>query len=242
MHADVQLVVRVQSFDEQIAELEDEVAALPKHIAEIEKQLDSHLRQLEADKAALAANQKERKGAEGDIETHQQKISKLRDQMLQAKTNEQYRAFQHEIEYLENAVRTAEDRILDLMSASEPLEENVAKADAALKEEQKEVDAEKKEARDKTAEDEAQLKKLRTQREGVLEELPKNVLRSYQNIRKRWKGSVAAEVIDGRCSACQIMLRPQFYQDLRRGEDILFCESCGRFVYYNPPKQVDMSA
>ncbi len=41
--------------------LEKEVAALPKHIAVIEKALDSHLRKLEADKAALTANQKDRK-------------------------------------------------------------------------------------------------------------------------------------------------------------------------------------
>ena len=143
MHPDTHLVIQLQSLDQRIAALEKEVAALPKHIAAIEKTLESHLRRLEADKAALAANQKERKKIEGDIQMNEQKISKLRDQMLGAKTNEQYRAFQHEIEYIEKEIRKAEDRILELMTESEPLDGNVKKAEAALKEEKQLVEAEK---------------------------------------------------------------------------------------------------
>ena len=101
MYPDVHLVIQLQSLDQKITALEKEVAALPKHIAVIEKALESHLRKLEADKAALTANQKDRKKLDGDIQVHQQKISKLRDQMSGAKTNEQYKAFQHEIEFIE---------------------------------------------------------------------------------------------------------------------------------------------
>ena len=108
---------------------------LPKHIAEIEKKLGAHERKLDADRAALAANQKERKKCESDIPVQEQKISKLKDQMLSAKTNEQYRAFQHEIEFCQKEIRRLEDRILELMSESEPLEKNVKAAEAALKEE-----------------------------------------------------------------------------------------------------------
>jgi len=93
MNPDTHLVNRLQTLDNRIGVLEKEIAALPKHVAQIEKALDSHLRRLDADRAALAANQKDRKKLEGDIQIQEQKISKLRDQMLQAKTNEQYRAF-----------------------------------------------------------------------------------------------------------------------------------------------------
>src|SRR5947209_2065170 len=118
MTADIEQVTRLQALDLKIAELQREVAALPKHIAQIEKTLESHLRRLDADRAALAGNQKDRKRLEDDVKVHQQKVSKLRDQMQQAKTNEQYRAFQHEIDYAEGEVRKCEDRILDLMGES----------------------------------------------------------------------------------------------------------------------------
>ena len=105
---------------------------MPVHIAEIEKKLVSHERKLEADRAALSANQKERKKCEGDIQMQEQKISKLKDQMLQAKTNDQYRAFQNEIDFCQNEIRKFEDRILELMGESEPLDKNVKAAEVAL--------------------------------------------------------------------------------------------------------------
>src|ERR1700691_1350580 len=107
MHPDTRLVSQLQAIDLRMAELEKEVAALPKHIAVLEKTLESHLRRLEADRAALSANQKDRKKLEGDIQLHEQKTSKLKDQMLGAKNNEQYRAFQHEIDFIAKEVRKA---------------------------------------------------------------------------------------------------------------------------------------
>src|ERR1700730_156786 len=171
MHPDVHLVIQLQSLDQRITTLEKEVAALPKHIAVIEKALESHIRKLEADKAALSANQKDRKKLEGDIQMHQQKISKLRDQMLGAKTNEQYKAFQHEIEFIEKEIRQAEDRILELMSQSEPLEANAKKAEAALKAEKQQVEGEKTAARERTAADQAQLDQLKEERKQIAAKL-----------------------------------------------------------------------
>ncbi len=236
MAADIEQVARLQSLDLKIAELEREVATLPKHIAQIEKALDSHIRRLEADRAALQANQKERKSLDDDIKMETQKISKLRDQMLGAKTNEQYRAFQHEITFCEQSIRKAEDRTLDLMSEAEPLDTNVKKAEAALKEEKQSVEAEKARARERTAADQSQLEQLRAERKVVVASLKPQTNRDYERIRKKWHGTVVAEITDnGRCGACQIVLRPQFFQDLRHSSELMFCESCGRFLHYNPP-------
>jgi hypothetical protein len=34
-------------------------------------------------------------------------------------------------------------------------------------------------------------------------------------------------------------MRPQFFQDLRLGDRIMFCESCGRILTYNPVIDVE---
>jgi len=235
MTGQMEQVTRLQSLDLRIGELEREIATLPKHIAEIEKALESHLRRLEADRAALAANQKERKSLEDDNKVEAQKISKLKDQMLNAKTNEQYRAFQNEIEFCEQAIRKSDDRALDLMAAAEPLDANVKKAEAALKDEKQHVEAEKARARERTAADQKQLDQLKAERKTLAAGLKPALYTAYERIRKKKRGEALAEVTDGRCSACQIMLRPQFFQDLRNTDQLMFCESCGRILYYNPP-------
>lgn len=234
MHPDASLVSHLQSLDQQAAVLDKEVAALPKHIAAIEKTLESHLKRLEADRAALAANQKDRKKLEGDIEMNGQKMSKLRDQMAGAKNNEQYKAFQHEIDFAQAEIRKAEDRILELMSFSEPLDTAVKKAEAALKQEKVAVEAEQKVTRERTAVDQAKLKELKAQRTEAAAKLKPAMLSAYERLRKKWNGVAMVEVKNGRCSICQIMLRPQYFQEVRLGKELMPCESCGRFLVYNP--------
>lgn len=234
MVQDLDLALRLQALDRKIAILENEIATLPKHIAEIEKRLDSHTRRLEADRAALTANQRDRKKLEGDIQVEEQKISKLKDQMQLAKTNEQFRAFQHEIAYAEGEIRKSEDKILDLMERSEPLEKNVKAAEAELKVQQQHVENEKKRARERTAVDETELAAVRAERKSIVEQIDPKLYVEYERIRKKTKNTPIADATDGRCDACQIALRPQFFQDLRRGDKIMFCESCGRILTYNP--------
>jgi uncharacterized protein len=239
MFQDLKLAVRLQEIDNRLGDLTREIATLPKHIGEIEKKLGSHERKLEADRAALAANQKERKQCEGEIQMQEQKISKLKDQTLQAKTNEQYRAFQHEIEFCQKEIRRFEDRILELMTESEPLDKNVKAAEAALKLEKAQVEAEKQQARERTAVDERAAKDLATERASIAASMSRSVYDRYERTRKARKGIAIAEVIDGRCSACHLALRLQFFQDLKRSSEVMVCENCQRILYYNPPVKVE---
>src|SRR6185436_8533314 len=168
MLPDIASAVRLQELDGRLTDLAKEIASLPKHITEIEKKLESHERKLDADRAALAANQKDRKKFESDIQVQEQKISKLKDQMLQAKTNDQYKAFQHEIGFCESEIRRAEDRILDLMGESESLEKNVKSAEVALKAERAQVEGEKQEARERTEADQKAEDELQTARKSIV--------------------------------------------------------------------------
>lgn len=241
MHPDVRTALSLQDIDHRITELQREIAGLPKQVAEIENQLASHIKKLEIDKAAAAANLRDRKTFEGEIQTQQQKISKLRDQMTGAKiTNEQYRAFQHEIEYCEQAIRKAEDRILDLMAEYEPLDRNVKEAELALAAEKKVVESEKAKAAARTDEDKAELAKQSQQRAEFAAKLPKPLLTTYERLRAKLKdGQAVVEVKNETCLGCRMKLRPQHFEIVKRAAEVQFCESCRRIVFYAPPERFD---
>src|SRR5580693_3676136 len=239
MLPDINRAIRLQILDDRAAELTKEIAALPKHIAEIEKKLESHQRRLEHDRAALAANQKDRKRLEGEIQVSEQKISKLKTQMMEAKTNDQYRAFQHEIDFAQQEIRRSEDRILELMTESDPLEKAVKAAEAALATEKKQVEDEKTKARERTAVDQKEINGLLLERTQILGEMTPKIASEYERIRKGRAGVAIAEVVQGRCSKCNMQLRPQFLQELKRGDTIMVCESCRRMLYWNPPQGVE---
>lgn len=240
MVADLKMVIQLQQLDGQIGKLQREVAALPKHINSIEKTLEAHVRRLEADRAAAAANQRERKTVEAGIQEQEGKISKLKDQMLQAKTNDQYAAFRNEIEYCENEIHKCEDRILECMSAAEPLDQNVKKAEVVLTQEKQHVEAEKGVARERTAENKHRLDELKKRRAEIIKTISPSLYSTYERIRKTRKGVAVTEAVEGSCNSCHMTMRPQFYQDLRRDDSVMFCESCGRIIYYTrPPAEVD---
>ena len=56
--------------------------------------------------------------------------------MMAVKTNEEYRALQHEIEHAQTAIRKVEDDILNLMMEAETSQTDIKTAEAQLKEDQ----------------------------------------------------------------------------------------------------------
>src|SRR5450432_1999809 len=232
MLPDLKLLIRLQEIDKRLVDFSREIAALPKHVAEIE-------RKLEADRAALVANQKERKKCDGDIQIQEQKISKLKDQMTGAKTNDQFRSFQNEIDFCTKEIRRSEDRILELMGESEALDKNVKADDAALKSEKALVEVEKQQARERTVVNQKASQELATERAGIVASVKPARYQRYERARKARKGIALAAVADGRCSVCNITLRLQFLQDLKKSEEILACESCQRILYYAPPQSFE---
>jgi hypothetical protein len=236
MAPDLNRVIQLQDLDDRITELRREIASLPKHIAHLEKTLETHLRKVEADRAALTANQRERRQLEVEVQAHEQKISKLKDQQMEARTNEQYAAFKKEIEFCETAIHKHEDRILDRMSEAENLERNLKSAEADLARERQQVEAEKEQARRRTAEDQKNLAELEGQRKQTVAALAADVYAAYERIRKKRRGPAVAAAADGRCLGCNLALRLQFFQDVKRGDQVMFCHSCGCILYYVPPE------
>ena len=242
MAPEVRQALQIQDLEVRIAALQKEIALLPKQIAEIEKQMEAHSRHLEANKSALAGNQRERKRLEGENQTAEQKISKLRDQMMGAKTNEQYRAFQNEIAHFEKEIRKGEDGILELMEANEPLEANVKKAQAELAAEKKQVDARKVEALDRTAVDQKEVAELDARRKALVQETDAPTLDLYARLKKRWGLTIVSEVAGGRCSGCKFQIRAQHFIDIKTSSKLMQCESCGRILFYNPPVDAEVLA
>ena len=112
-------------------------------------------------------------------------------------------------------------------------------AEAALSVEKKQVEGEKKQALDRTAAAKAEIAELMQERAKIAAEITPKVLSEYERIRKGRAGVAIAEAIDGRCSKCHITLRPQFLQELKRGDAIMVCESCKRMLYVNNPQSFD---
>ena len=236
MHPDIKNLQELQVADREIARLNAEVAALPKRVAAIEEQLaDARKRKADAE-ASIKTGEANKRKFETQIQDLQGKISKYRDQMLNVKTNQEYKAFTQEVEYAQQQIREAEDKILEQMESAESLQSNLKRADADLKAETAEIEKEKAEARRRTDEDEKLLKEWREKRDALRAAISESTIRQYDRVLKL-RGTALAEAVNHKCGVCQVMLRPQVYNDVRTNEHIIICDSCHRILWYNPERE-----
>jgi predicted nucleic acid-binding Zn-ribbon protein len=235
MLPDVENLLQLQEADREILRLKAEIAALPQRVAAIEQRLAGTKAILENAKAAIKTDEAARRKYETAIQDLQQKVSKYRDQSLEVKTNEQYKALMREIQFAERDIRANEDKILELMVNAETREKEMKAAEAELKQEAAEIEKEKAEARERTAEDEKQLAEWNAKREKARAGVNPDLLRHYDRVLKL-RGTGMAEVRDHKCMGCQVMLRPQTYNEVRSGQAVV-CDFCQRILYSNPASE-----
>jgi predicted nucleic acid-binding Zn-ribbon protein len=76
------------------------------------------------------------------------------------------------------------------------------------------------------------LDELLARRLPALEALSANARATYERLSRMRSGFALAEARDYSCLACRMKIRPQVFNDIRRGEKIITCESCGRILYF----------
>jgi predicted nucleic acid-binding Zn-ribbon protein len=233
MNAALQKLIELEKVDREIARLSDEVAALPKRVASIEEQLAEHKAAVEKAKGALKTNEADRRKLEAEIQTFQQKIVKYREQSSGVKTNEEYKALMHEVEFAEKQIGGCEDKILELMVALEAQEKALKAAEASLKTEGAEVEKEKAEAHTRTAEDRKELEILTGKRGGLRVGVDDSTLAHYDRVLRQRKTAIA-EAREEKCTSCFVRIRPQTWQEILANDQIVICSSCARIFFYDP--------
>ena len=241
MHPDLKAVVEVQELDQQVAGLTVLIDSLPKQIQTLQSQLADFIHTHEERKKRLAANLKERKDLEGDVKVIQEKITKHKDQLYQVKTNEQYRAMLKEIEGEEGYIRKIEDQILEKMIEAEDIQKHVQDAAARLEGEKGRVAAEIKRLQDERHKDLDERERLQARRKEVAAVHSDSVLTLYERIRTNRPGAAVTVVRDGLCTACNVRLRPQAYNEVRSNNAVLTCENCSRIFFYPEPPAAEQA-
>jgi predicted nucleic acid-binding Zn-ribbon protein len=244
MHSAIPHLIELQRVDHLIVAVRTEIETFPKRVREADAKLSGARTAVAAAREGLVNSQKDRKKFELDVQQWKDRAKKYRDQSGAVKTNEAYKALQHEILNAEAEVAKAEDAQLDLMMASEEAERRVRHAEANLKEDEAAVTQERKEIETLQAEKKRQLESMLAERERALAPIPEDLRELYARIAKRHHGSGLAEARDGQCRGCGMRVLPHTLQELRRdpNEEIYRCESCGLILYTLEPIPVPGTA
>ena len=238
MHPAIPRLIDLQTIDLKIAGLRAQLDAFPKRIMDLDAKLTGARTTVASAKEANVNSLKERKKFELDVEQWKERARKYRDQSGAVKTNEAYKALQHEIANAEAEVSKAEDRQLELMMASEEVEGRMRHADADLKEAEKSVATDRKEVEVQYGAKKKELAAATAEREKAVAPIPADMVTLYDRIAKRHNGHALAQVKDGQCKGCGLRVLPHILQLLTEDHDddeVFRCESCGLILYSLEP-------
>jgi uncharacterized protein len=234
VNPDIQHLIRLQQLDSEIESARRRIADIPAVQDALATRLERATAAVEEIKQRLTASQHERKTIENEVAAIQIRLSKYKGQLTELKTNKEYQTMQKEIATAEEAVRSHEDRVLERMEQGETLARELKDAEALLKTQQAQIAAERKALEAEAATLRRTADETAVARVAAAKELSPNALRLFEHVSRQRKGLALAEARDGVCTLCHVRLRPQVYNEVRRGESLIQCESCLRILYFLP--------
>ena len=237
MHINLKKLIRLQTIDVAIQELRATTGAFPAKSRALDEKLSNALAGVERSKDAIKTNQSGRKELESKVTDLEAKISKYRDQLMSVKTNEEYKAMVKEIDYSQDAISKLEDQILTLMEASESLALDLKAAESVLREDEKVVQTDRVSLEEINLKDTATLEAYLEERADVQKDISEDILTHYERLSKARGGVALATATDEACDLCNVRMRPQTFQEVRKNDTIINCESCSRILY--DPQNLD---
>jgi uncharacterized protein len=234
LHQDLQHLIHLQELDQAAERHRRRFSDIPLQQAALDERLAQRTAAVDAVKARVAVCQAARREIDKELAAVQSRLSKFKNQLMEVKTNKEYQAMQKEMSVAEQEISDHETRLLERMEETDALALELKAADAALKAEQTEVARERQELEKEKGDVERLLAQTLEERVALAAQVSKPAIAVFDRIALMRKGLAVAEARDGLCTACHVRLRPQVYNDVRRNDNIVQCESCSRILYFVP--------
>ncbi|MCK4250532.1 hypothetical protein KAX97_03755 [candidate division WOR-3 bacterium] len=230
------ILIKIQNLDHEIKDTKIQIDKIPNKIATLEKETESTKLALEEKQNRMQDIRKTYKIKEGDIAENDSKRSKLNSQTFAVKTNEEYRALINEIDYLKKANKKVEDEMINLLEEEEKLKNTIGKTEAESKEFVNKKADEISELKRNREELIKKLEQMKISFDEYFNKLPDDVTELYNKI-KKVRGNVVCLIDNETCTGCYANLTLQFFNELKKKEEILLCDNCGRILIYAVPNE-----
>jgi hypothetical protein len=230
MQNDLEMLLKLQNIDYDLEELDRSREYLPDMINNLKKEMEEISRTLKESEERLTQQVLQRKKLELDIEEINSELARLQKQMRDIKTNREYDALVTEIANRKTKISESEEELLKTLAEIDELQDKVKE----YKERVVEVDKNNRvqlESLNKEMDSiGTKVKQKQDERKNISVRINKNVLATYERVKKVKGGAAVVSVRKRACSGCYKSLPPQKIQEIKKGENLITCDSCGRIL------------
>ena len=234
MLPDLEHLIHLQALETRIDRARTTIAATPGRLEALDGRLTALQDVLAAAEQRLADNHTARRALEKDLAAAQAQLARFKDQLMAVKTNKEYQAMQKEIATAEHETRSVEDRILENLLAGDERAAEVQRAEEGLSAERTAIEEERRVLEAEGQDLERDIAQGLAERQHVVSKVDPGTLALYEQVARARRGVGVAEARAGLCGICNVRLRPQMFNEIRRNERVIQCESCQRILYFAP--------
>ncbi len=221
-----------QDRDQRRLSLESQIKHAPEEIAVVRRKIEEECAGLEASKGALREAEARRKALETEIGLAEQKAARFKTQQLEVRKNDEYQALGHQIEAVQAEVGVLEEKELEAMYGIDEAKKRLKDAETGVAGTVAAHEGRIKLLQEKEATLKADLAALQTELETARGEVPAPALEAYVRISKRVPMPVCVPLREQKCLGCHLKVSNGVETDARVGGKIVYCDNCGRIVYW----------
>lgn len=228
----IEKLLIVQDRDIALQRIQKELARIPQERLAIEKLIENETKNIETASYALKQKEVERHELDTEVKAKESAINRFRNQQLEVKKNDEYRALTHQIEQSEQEIGQLEEREIELMleidTTREAFEVEKATIDQRIVEQNKQIVL--------LQEREEQLKGSVNEAEAAFEEactaVEENYIENYHRVKKLCKRPpYVARIEAHKCGGCHLRVSNEVSSAAHSHGEPSYCDQCARMVY-----------
>jgi predicted nucleic acid-binding Zn-ribbon protein len=132
-----------------------------------------------------------------------------------------------EVQHMRARFAEEEDAELKLMEDADAADQAVREATSALEQVRLHSASEEPALREDLAAWRAELTEVESERDAIWEQVPRVAQVDYSRLRIK---PAVAQVVNNQCAACHVTVTSSGMQLLRKGDELVHCENCGRIL------------
>ena len=170
---------------------------------------------------------------ENEIVDRDEKLKRYQGQLLTVKTNIEYAAMLKQIDGLKRMNEETGEQIFHVEEEVERLRESQAEKEASFKLVKGESDEKIEQQTRELERTQKEIEKLRGRAKRLRSKVSPRLLAVFERIAQARDGVAVVLANGGTCQGCYTSIRPQVFDEIRRGRTIVQCESCSRILFYD---------
>ncbi|MGB0743759.1 MAG: zinc ribbon domain-containing protein [Opitutales bacterium] len=228
----IEKLLIVQDRDIALQKIEQELARIPYERASIEKLIETEQEKIEAASQSLKEKEVQRNELDHEVKAKESDIARFKNQQLEVKKNDEYRALTQQIEQAEADISQLEETEIELMleidSSRETFEAEKASIEQRITDQKQQIQQLGEREQNLKDSIEAAKKALANSREGI----EANYIEHYDRVKKLTKRAPYVVPIQAhKCGGCHLRVSNEVSRGAMDAGEPHFCDQCARMVY-----------